>query len=477
MTILNVVEYFHTRQHSSPTSSSAALFHTNQRRDRHERDYRTAVALFSTPSPARPNNHRSSRLSPITEQDGGSSLRKLPNSSSVHLVNRALRRPLRLLSLDGGGVRGISSLVILKHLMSRLVEDGVVTSNTLPCEYFDMIAGTSTGGIIAILLGRFRMSVDECINLYERLGSEIFGNPKRFQKGTKYSASKLEDVMGRVVTERIRNNSHDSGLLQYNSQQKACPVFVVSIDKQRANLPEAVTLFRSYMVSNDPYGNVSIVEAARATSAAPTYFKPKRISTPAGAKYFVDGGLGHNNPILHLIKEAEEAYPFAEIGCVISIGTGAQQGLQLAAEGTMRTNMSGVPILGNIAAKIDAAVVAAAIATSSEHIHLFAEDKFHTTGNSEKYYRFNVREETNIALFEHKKMGAMRQATERYLQQDSIVEYTNNCVSRLQNLNFNLERGSRTSFSSSDDIQSLIGSTIHRQILESIDIGGRLAAA
>jgi len=73
---------------------------------------------------------------------------------------------------------------------------------------------------------------------------------------------------------------------------------------------------------------------------------------------------------------------------------------------------------------IDTAVVAAAIATSSEHIHHFAEDKFRTTG---KYNLLNVREEINIAL---NKIYTMRQATERYHQQDSIVEYITDCVSR-----------------------------------------------
>lgn len=68
------------------------------------------------------------------------------------------------------------------------------------------------------------MSVDECINLYERLGSQICGNSKGFQKGTMYSNPKLEQVMGQVVTQQIGNNSHASGLLQCNSQQKACPV-------------------------------------------------------------------------------------------------------------------------------------------------------------------------------------------------------------------------------------------------------------
>jgi len=83
--------------------------------------------------------------------------------SSLHSVVQTLRRPLRLLSLgiiytsvsltffaysnpDGGGVRGISSLVILKQLMTNLAKKGAITNDTLPSEYFDLIAGTSTGG-------------------------------------------------------------------------------------------------------------------------------------------------------------------------------------------------------------------------------------------------------------------------------------------------------------------------------------------
>ncbi|KAF8244379.1 FabD/lysophospholipase-like protein, partial [Wilcoxina mikolae CBS 423.85] len=75
---------------------------------------------------------------------------------------------------DGGGVRGVSSLVILKQLMTNLAEKGAITNDTLPSEYFDLIAGTSTGGIIAILLGRLHLSVDECIDLYKNLAGEIF---------------------------------------------------------------------------------------------------------------------------------------------------------------------------------------------------------------------------------------------------------------------------------------------------------------
>jgi patatin-like phospholipase/acyl hydrolase len=63
----------------------------------------------------------------------------------------------RILSLDGGGVRGLSSLLILRELMEEIARRKRSTETPLPCEYFDLIGGTSTGGLIAIMLGRLRM--------------------------------------------------------------------------------------------------------------------------------------------------------------------------------------------------------------------------------------------------------------------------------------------------------------------------------
>ena len=77
---------------------------------------------------------------------------------------------LSLLSLDGGGVRGLSSLLILKKLMESLDPE----NPPKPCDYFNMIGGTSTGGLIAIMLGRLQMSVDECIAKYKKLSLAIF---------------------------------------------------------------------------------------------------------------------------------------------------------------------------------------------------------------------------------------------------------------------------------------------------------------
>jgi patatin-like phospholipase/acyl hydrolase len=70
----------------------------------------------------------------------------------------------RILALDGGGVRGLSSLLIVQRLMHEvqrlMIDEGNMTDDgklPRPCEYFDLICGTSTGGLIAIMLGRLRM--------------------------------------------------------------------------------------------------------------------------------------------------------------------------------------------------------------------------------------------------------------------------------------------------------------------------------
>ena len=62
----------------------------------------------------------------------------------------------RILSLDGGGVRGLSSLLILRNIMEEITRRND-TAEALPCDYFDLIGGTGTGGLIAIMLGRLRM--------------------------------------------------------------------------------------------------------------------------------------------------------------------------------------------------------------------------------------------------------------------------------------------------------------------------------
>lgn len=86
---------------------------------------------------------------------------------------------VRLLALDGGGIRGIASLVILRHIMWKVTERINPGSKEpcLPVDFFEMAAGTSTGGIIGIMLFRLRMSADEACTQYYKIAKQVF-SPK-----------------------------------------------------------------------------------------------------------------------------------------------------------------------------------------------------------------------------------------------------------------------------------------------------------
>src|SRR4051812_21131936 len=75
-------------------------------------------------------------------------------------------RPVRILCIDGGGIRGIFPLHVLKALKSQTGKE--------PWELFDLICGTSTGGIIAILLGIMKIPVEDCLTFYKSFGKEVF---------------------------------------------------------------------------------------------------------------------------------------------------------------------------------------------------------------------------------------------------------------------------------------------------------------
>jgi hypothetical protein len=118
--------------------------------------------------------------------------------------------PLRILSLDGGGVRGYSMLIILQELMHRTfveIEGRAPKRHEIPkpADHFDLIAGTGTGGLIAIMLGRLRLDIDTCKDIYVRLTRRVFETDKTFAgipyKKTLFKASKLEEAIREAVRE------------------------------------------------------------------------------------------------------------------------------------------------------------------------------------------------------------------------------------------------------------------------------------
>jgi patatin-like phospholipase/acyl hydrolase len=129
---------------------------------------------------------------------------------------------------DGGGIRGYSSLLILQQLMievakweTRLEAEEIAdesqrgtfeASKLLPCHYFDFMYGTSTGGLIATMLGRLRMTVGQCLKEYRIVGNELFGHKRsKIPLATKYNHTPLEKEVRRIVKENcpVHNGSCD----------------------------------------------------------------------------------------------------------------------------------------------------------------------------------------------------------------------------------------------------------------------------
>jgi len=139
---------------------------------------------------------------------------------------------LLIQSTDGGGIRGYATLLVMKALMDRISEienqyfsaspeaydssfsptesDRKSVDGYLPCHYFDYIAGTSTGGLIAIMLSRLRMPVDECLDEYQTMADKAFGKPRFFSmrgpiywpKRPKYDSRVLDQAILDLVERR-----------------------------------------------------------------------------------------------------------------------------------------------------------------------------------------------------------------------------------------------------------------------------------
>lgn len=259
----------------------------------------------------------------------------------------------------------------------------------LPCHYFTYIGGTSTGGIIAMMLGRMRMTVEDTLAEYENLGERVFGKPRLFSmRGpipwfrTKYSHRKFEEAIkwvlqgrrqidpdGQTVSEDsgffsppdrcrtivcafgedlttstqqpflFRNYSHRFSVRSARSRKAKSPSFIrdsemshgsnTSSNYESDDISDTSSISSNSSWDSDdipPKSSLSvqprrprmnICEVARATSAAPTYFKALNVE----GYRFVDGGVGgFNNPTELAYDEIERTSSRPSL--IVSIGTG-----------------------------------------------------------------------------------------------------------------------------------------------------------
>lgn len=244
-------------------------------------------------------------------------------------------KKIRILSIDGGGIRGILPGVIVAYL-EELLQKITGNKDKRISDYFDLIAGTSTGGILTCIYlipgenNRAKYTAQQALEMYLTRGDEIFNVSlwQRIRSGNgildeKYSAKPLEEAMDDYF-----------GTTKLSDLLKPCLITAYDIRNRKAMFYNSVKAKQSKELKN-----FYVKDIARATSAAPTYFEPARIKSIFGAPYpLIDGGVFANNPAMCAYAEARRLafesalnmsnkpdYPTANNMYMVSIGTGSQK--------------------------------------------------------------------------------------------------------------------------------------------------------
>lgn len=219
----------------------------------------------------------------------------------------------KVLSIDGGGIRGVIPGVLLRHLETR-------TGRPIS-ELFDLIVGTSTGGILAAGLaapdgaGKPKFSAAAMLDLYVTRGHEIF--QRSFWRGVTSLAG--------ITDERYPHGPLEMILRDYlqDSRLSDCivPVLMTAYDIERRE----PYFFKSRRAREFEDRNHLLRDVARATSAAPTYFEPAAVRSRAAnptRRVLVDGGVFANNPAMCAFAEACSMGIAPSDILIVSLGTG-----------------------------------------------------------------------------------------------------------------------------------------------------------
>lgn len=213
-------------------------------------------------------------------------------------------RLFRILALDGGGIRGAFTAAVLAKWAEMLGANG---GRDL-VKHFDLVAGTSTGAILAIGLAVGKTPL-EILNFYKEHGPKIFepGLLGRKFISSKYDSNVLQSTLEGILG--TKNLATDS----------CCRLVIPTI---RARHGKAEVIYTPHTRDRTGYSSYTAVQAALASSAAPTYFDKATVAGPISIQEYLDGGMWANNPVLPAIGEAV-AYLGAPIDRidVLSIGT------------------------------------------------------------------------------------------------------------------------------------------------------------
>ncbi|KZT36504.1 FabD/lysophospholipase-like protein [Sistotremastrum suecicum HHB10207 ss-3] len=270
-----------------------------------------------------------------------------------------------------------------------------------PWQYFDLIGGTDAGGIVALMIGRLRMSLQDAKQAYLALEKKVFSARNFFGEG-KFKASVFEQEVKRVVQKK--ETSPEAKMIDNSNQ--STKTFVCAIPAADITTPR---LFRTYAVGTREPFDCTIWEAARATSADPTLFTRIRIGEDGHVEDFIDGGLGFNNPAELILEEAKRLFPDRSLACLLSIGAGKRAAIRLMEPTLLQKAFRRRRLPSALKATVnDTEGVAERISKESTKV-----------ASSFLYFRFNVQYGLeDIGLTDWKKMNLIFTYTNAYLQQE-----------------------------------------------------------
>lgn len=300
---------------------------------------------------------------------------------------------IRVLAIDGGGTRGLVALQTLRKLEE-------LTGKPVH-QLFDYICGVSTGAILAFMLGLFHIPLDDCEELYRKLGSDVFkqnvivGTVKMGWSHAFYDS----DIWEKILKEKMGSN-----LMIETARNSKCPkVAAVSTIVSRGT-PLKAFVFRNYNhfpgVKSHYIGGCQykLWQAIRASSAAPGYFQEYVL----GNDLHQDGGLLLNNPSALAVHECKCLWPDVPLQCLVSLGTGRY-------ESDGKTSVTYTSLKAKLTNVISSA-------TDTEEVHTMLDALL----PPDTYFRFNPLMHEDIPLDESRKEKLNQLQTDgiRYLERN-----------------------------------------------------------
>ncbi|RAL09778.1 FabD/lysophospholipase-like protein [Aspergillus homomorphus CBS 101889] len=323
------------------------------------------------------------------------------------MSNEDSPKPLRLLSLDGSGITAISQLIILKSLTLSIQQQHALAETPQPHELFDLIGGSGHGGLLALLLGRLRLSVDEAITEYRQLVQRVFSRRKHRGGNGQYSARKMEAAIREIVARYPHARDPETKLLveiEGGAEEAAdevaggCKVFVCVRSAEAMEYARALCSYRTYRAGD--YPDLTVWQAGRAVTAYPGLFKPLAVDI----EEFVDGSLGTKNPCRMVLNEARRLFDGRRpLGCVLSLGAGRPPPVQLARPGVFQRLLP-----TRIVSVVEA------LSFEAEAVAQDMEGRFE--GSADVYFRLNVGERVaDVGMADWERSSEVESKTIDYL--------------------------------------------------------------